>query len=268
MICGRGVTWRFVLLIYELTIRRDLEMKKINMVLVAAGLAVASMSAFATDTTCGGVSFKTLHNAANNALAAASTGGLGLNMWATVVDNTGKVCFVVNTSTKGANAGNSQWLGSRVISAQKANTGNAFSLDGLAISSGALFAAVQPGGSLYGLQESNPVNAVAAYEGNPSNYGKKNDPLVGNRIGGVNVFGGGLPLYQNGVKVGGIGVSGDTSCTDHAFVWKMRQLLALEPGSGVTQVEKLTLTSGPFDALGKHATCIGAPIADQSGFAP
>jgi hypothetical protein len=45
-----------------------------------------------------------------------------------------------------------QWPGSRVISAQKANTANAFSLPGLALSTAQLFSAVQPGGSLYGLQ--------------------------------------------------------------------------------------------------------------------
>jgi uncharacterized protein GlcG (DUF336 family) len=233
-----------------------------------AGLTFALLaSAFAVNANaaCKDLSYSALQGAANSALASASTGGLSLNMWATFVDETGKVCAVVNTGAKGSLAGNSQWLGSRVISAQKANTGNAFSLNGLAISSGALFAAVQPGGSLYGLQESNPVNAEAAYQGSPSNYGKTDDPLVGNRVGGINVFGGGLPLYKNGVKIGGIGVSGDTSCTDHAFVWKMRQLLGLEPSGSVTQVEKLKLT-GTFAALGDHPACIGAPIADQSGF--
>lgn len=226
---------------------------------------LASVFAVNANAACKDITYNALQGAANAALASASTGGLSLNMWATFVDETGKVCAVVNTSTKGSLAGNSQWLGSRVISAQKANTGNAFSLDGLAISSGALFAAVQPGGSLYGLQESNPVNAESAYKGSPSNYGKTNDPLVGNRVGGINVFGGGLPVYKNGVKVGGIGVSGDTSCTDHAFVWKIRNLLGLEPSGSVTQVEKLKLTNA-FGALGDHPTCIGAPIADQSGF--
>ena len=237
-------------------------LKKLSLI---ALLAAASVVSFSVQAACKDISYAQLQSAANNTLAASVTGGLSLNMWATFVDETGKVCAVVNTGAKGALAGNSQWLGSRVISAQKANTGNAFSLDGLAISSGALFAAVQPGGSLYGLQESNPVNAGAAYHGNPGNYGKTSDPLVGNRVGGINVFGGGIPLYKNGVKIGGLGVSGDTSCTDHAFVWKMRQLLAAEPLSSVTQVEKLKLTA-TFAALGDHPSCIGAPITDQSGF--
>ena len=88
-----------------------------------------------------------------------------------------------------------EWPGSRVISAQKANTANAFSLPGLALSTANLYSAVQPGGSLFGLQESNPVRTDVAYGGNAGNDGRPNDPMVGQRIGGVNVFGGGLSLY-------------------------------------------------------------------------
>ena len=33
--------------------------------------------------------------------------------------------------------------------------------------------------------------------------------------GGMIFFGGGFPLYQNGQTTGGLGTSGDTSCTDH-----------------------------------------------------
>src|SRR5207244_4209426 len=55
-----------------------------------------------------------------------------------------------------------------------------------------LYSAVQPGGSLFGLQESNPVDADVAYKGPSSNYGTAADPMIGAKIGGVNVFGGGL----------------------------------------------------------------------------
>jgi hypothetical protein len=78
------------------------------------------------------------------------------------------------------------------ISAQKANTANAFSLPGLALSTANLYTAVQPGGSLYGLQHSNPVDTDTAYRGPSKNYGQHNDPMVGRKIGGVNIFGGGL----------------------------------------------------------------------------
>src|SRR5580700_11014502 len=154
---------------------------------------------------------------------AQSNGGFNLDMWATVVNRDGVVCEVAFT---GANRG-SQWPGSRVISAQKANTANAFSLPGLALSTANLFTAVQPGGSLFGLQESNPVDTHVAYGGDPTQYGQANDPMVGGRIGGVNVFGGGLALYNSsGILVGGLGVSGDSSCADHNIAWRTRNNLA------------------------------------------
>ncbi len=158
-------------------------------------------------------------------------GGFNLNMWASVVDRDGKVCAV----TRSGDDRGDQWPGSRVISAQKANTANAFSLPGLALSTANLWAATQPGGSLFGLQFSNPVDTAVAY-GDPSHnggsgneYGTAGDPMVGEFIGGVNVFGGGLGLYNSaGVLVGGIGVSGDTSCADHNIAWRTRAALSLD----------------------------------------
>lgn len=85
-------------------------------------------------------------------------GGFSLNMWVTVVDRDGIVRAVVFS---GEDRGD-QWPGSRVISAQKANTENAFSLPGLPLSTANLFTAVQPGGSLYGLQHSNSVDTSVA----------------------------------------------------------------------------------------------------------
>ena len=154
---------------------------------------------------------KSLPSQANlkTALTAArnqGNGGFNLDMWGTIVNRDGVVCAVAFT---GADRG-SEWPGSRVISAQKANTANSFSLPGLALSTANLWAAVQPGGTLYGLQHSNPVNTEVAYKGPSSNFGKHNDPMVGGKIGGVNVFGGGLALYNSaGTLVGAIGVSGE-----------------------------------------------------------
>src|SRR6185369_4539738 len=182
------------------------------------------------------------YTALKAALAAAvstENSGLNLNMWATVVDRDGIVCAVAFSGTdRGA-----QWPGSRVISAQKANTANSFSLDssaasgagatGLALSTANLYSATQPGGSLYGLQESNPVDTGVAYKGPSKNYGTGNDPMVGEKIGGVNVFGGGLALYDaSGKVVGAVGVSGDTSCADHMIGWRVRNNLGLDHLSG------------------------------------
>ncbi|MGJ5820030.1 GlcG/HbpS family heme-binding protein [Paludibaculum fermentans] len=168
---------------------------------------------------------------------AAETSGLNNQMWATLVNRDGVVCAV---AFSGENRG-AQWPGSRVISAQKANAANAFSLDpssddngsgqagGLSLSTANLYSAVQPGGSLFGLQHSNPVDTTVAYRGPSSKNGTNNDPMVGDKIGGVNVFGGGLALYATGHKiVGGVGVSGDTSCADHNIAWRVRSILKLD----------------------------------------
>jgi hypothetical protein len=103
----------------------------------------------------------------------------------------------------------------------------AFSLNGLALSTANLYAAVQPGGSLFGLQLSNPVDPSVAYGGNLKMAGTEHDPMVGKHVGGVNVFGGGLALYENGMVIGAIGVSGDTSCADHNVAWRTRKALGL-----------------------------------------
>jgi uncharacterized protein GlcG (DUF336 family) len=168
------------------------------------------------------------HNVLRKALIAArmqANGGFNLDMWGTIVDRDGIVCAVAFT---GDNRGD-QWPGSRVISAQKANTANAFSLPKLALSTANLYSAVQPGGSLYGLQHSNPVDTHVAYRGDPSDNGQVDDPMVGGRIGGVNVFGGGLALYNSqGQLLGAVGVSGDSSCADHNIAWRTRHSLKLD----------------------------------------
>lgn len=168
--------------------------------------------------------------------------GLNNHMWATIVDRDGVVCAV---AFSGSERG-SQWGASRVISAQKASTAISLGLDstsnsagsgqasGLALSTANLFSAVQPGGSLFGLQESNPVNADVAYAGPYASYGTAKDPMVNNRIGGINVFGGGLALYAGGRRLaGGVGVSGDTSCADHNIAWRVRENLGLDHLMGV-----------------------------------
>ncbi|MGC2461005.1 MAG: heme-binding protein, partial [Steroidobacteraceae bacterium] len=102
-------------------------------------------------------------------------------------------------------------------------------LPGLALSTANLYTATQPGGSLYGLQHSNPVDPALAYLGPATEFGTSKDPMVGYRVGGVNVFGGGLALYNSkGVLLGAIGVSGDSSCADHNIAWRTRHTLALD----------------------------------------
>jgi len=196
------------------------------------------------------------HNTLRNRLRSIveeQNGGLGFEMWATILDRNGRVVDVVFS---GVNRGD-QWPGSRVISAQKANTANAFSLEGLALSTANLFAPTQPGGSLFGLQESNPVDPDVAYRGPASAFGTRHDPMIGRRIGGINVFGGGLALYsQSGRLLGGLGVSGDTSCTDHIIAWKLRDALSLDniPGGVANGTDNIIFAEGDIDGF-EHPEC-------------
>lgn len=178
---------------------------------------------------------------------AKKNGGFDLQMWATIVDRDGFVCAV---AFSGADR-DDQWPGSRVISAQKAHTANAFSLDGLALSTANLYTAVQPGGSLFGLQESNPVDPEAAYKGDPKAYGTPQDGMVGKKIGGINVFGGGLGLYTRAGKViGGLGVSGDSSCADHNVAWRVRKALGLDKnGAGPAGVSSAGTDAIVYDIV-------------------
>jgi uncharacterized protein GlcG (DUF336 family) len=185
-----------------------------------------------------------------------ANGGLNLDMWGTIVDRSGTVCAVAFTGEKF----DSQWPGSRVISAQKANTANAFSLKGLALSTANLYSIVQPGGSLFGLQESNPVDTKVAYSGDSEDFGTEDDPMVGKRIGGVNVFGGGLALYNSkGEIIGAVGVSGDTSCADHNIAWKLRKILELDYVPGGVSADKNDQIIFDLNSKGKSAGGFGHP---------
>lgn len=256
---------------------------KNNLFSLTAGCVVLAFCYTNAQAACSDISYNDLL-AATKTAASKSTGGYGLPMWATFVDETGKVCAVVTNGVTGSKAGNSEWLGSRVISAQKANTANAFSLDGYAISTANLYSAVSSG-SLFGLQFSNPVVSSIAYLGDPYLYGTPRDPLVGKRPGGVNVFGGGVAVYSadGKTKVGAIGVSGDTSCRDHAFAWQMRGALGRHPAgtgittanyladgtvatalSGATKGDEMVLTGKPGDASANYWNLWAQPYCPNS----
>jgi uncharacterized protein GlcG (DUF336 family) len=125
-------------------------------------------------------------------------------MWSAVVDRTGRLCSVISEGDA--------WPGSRAIAMAKAETGNDFSNSRLAISTANLYAPTQPGGSLYGLNGSNPFNPFALPQGVGGGF----------VVGGIITFGGGVALYQDGKVIGGLGVSGDSSCADHAVAYRMR----------------------------------------------
>jgi uncharacterized protein GlcG (DUF336 family) len=223
--------------------RRSLQLAAtLSVALILTGGAAKADDDDDRNNNCRNLPSQSMLRAALVAATAAEGSGLNNQMWATIVDRDGIVCAVAfSGNDRGA-----QWPGSRAISAQKANTANSFSLDatsrsggsgqpnGLALSTANLYSAVQPGGSLFGLQLSNPVDTDVAYKGPSSRFGTSQDPMEGNKIGGVNVFGGGLALYAAGKKiVGGVGVSGDTSCADHNIAWRVRNNLGLDHLGGV-----------------------------------
>jgi uncharacterized protein GlcG (DUF336 family) len=152
-------------------------------------------------------------------------------MWSAVVDRAGRLCSVIKIGDA--------WPGSRAIAIAKAGTANDFSNTGLPLSTANLYAAVQPGGSLYGLNNSNPFNPEFLAPGSGANQ----------FAGGIITFGGGVPLYQNGVVIGGLGVSGDSSCADHVIAYRMRRAAGFVPtipGVGFNNTDNIAYpASGP-----------------------
>jgi uncharacterized protein GlcG (DUF336 family) len=183
-----------------------------------------------------------------------ANGGFENHEWAAVVDRTGAVCAVAYSGPEV----DDQWPGSRSISAQKANTANAFSLKSMALSTANLFAMAQPGQSLYGIISANPPSP-AANTGDPVLFGTARDPMVGQRIGGVVVFGGGLPLYDERGIVGGLGVSGDSACADHNAAWRLRQALGLDKVPGGVNPQRKDAIVYDLNNLGQSASGFGHP---------
>lgn len=153
-----------------------------------------------------------------------NAGGLfnGTRMWGAVVNRDGEVCaFATSTADP-----KQVWPGSQAIAKAKAYTANAFSLDDFVLSTARLYTFTQPGHSLWSLGQSNLFDPKALAP--PSGAGGK-----GQIAGGLIFFGGGLPLYNaDGQIVGGLGISGDTSCADHEIAKQVRSAAGLNPPGG------------------------------------
>lgn len=186
-------------------------------------LAVAP--AFADDETPGcalGAGVVQQVRAALSEVVAGGNGGLFTPnmMWAALVDRNGILCGTVRVGDA--------WPGSRAIAIAKAETANGFSNNKLALSTANLYAPTQPGGSLYGLNNSNPFNPFFNRITTDNTPGLSRGNGVGFNPGGIITFGGGVALYQGNQVIGGLGVSGDTACADHAIAYRMRALLGLD----------------------------------------
>jgi len=168
-------------------------------------------------------------------------------MWSAVVDRKGRLCSVI--------VNGDAWPGSRAIAIAKASTANDFSNDALALSTANLYSATQPGGSLYGLNNSNPFNPAFLPQGSG----------IGKVPGGVITFGGGVALYSGGKVIGGLGVSGDSACADHVIAYRMRRAAHLDaiPGGvgfgGTDNIDYFAAADGPNGF--KHPHCSNSDIA-------
>lgn len=223
---------------------------------MAGGLVVAGLSVFAASTLVSRsvqadqgdapdcpVSFQSLRSGLIAADAADDT-GLNNHYWAVVVNREGTVCAVAYSGQRR----DAQWLLSRQIAAAKAFTANGLSLDGAPLSTAQLYPWVQPGAPgnpLFGLAGGNPVSPEDAYKGPYQQFGTRNDPMVGRRVGGTITFGGGLGLFDGNNAIGGLGLSGDTACADHSTAWRLRDQLGLTPATGNDKITLNNATGHP-----------------------
>jgi uncharacterized protein GlcG (DUF336 family) len=167
-------------------------------------------------------------------------------MWAAIVDRQGHLCSVIKTGDA--------WPGSRAIAIAKAYTANGFSNDGLALSTANLYGATQPGGSLYGLNNSNPFDPRFLEQGTG----------IGRVLGGVITFGGGVALYAGGRVIGGLGVSGDSACADHAIAYRMRKLAglgAVPKGVGPNNTDNILYSTGASPMGFEHPHCLPTDLS-------
>jgi uncharacterized protein GlcG (DUF336 family) len=176
----------------------------------------------------------------------ADAGGLnhGKFMWAALVDRDGKLCALgVSTDDPAAT-----WPGSRGIAIAKAFTANAFSTDTLPLSTARLYTLSLPGHSLWSAANGNPLNPECLSSPDKPNAG------LGKVCGGTIVFGGGVALYKGQTRVGGLGVSGDTSCADHEIAKRVRQAAGLNPPQGPS-ADDITFSSVDGPTPFSHPLC-------------
>jgi uncharacterized protein GlcG (DUF336 family) len=156
-------------------------------------------------------------------------GGLfeGTRMWGAIVNQNGELCALAFSTASARDV----WPGSKLIAMAKAHTTNAFSLSvfagGFPLSTAQLYTFVQPGRSLNSLHFANPQQ--------PDLLSVPTDvtSALGRVPGGIITFGGGVALYKHGQILGGLGISGDTSCTDHEIAKRTRDLAGLNPPASI-----------------------------------
>jgi uncharacterized protein GlcG (DUF336 family) len=176
-----------------------------------------------------------------------NAGGLfqGQYMWGAVVNRDGELCSYTTSTTDPSLV----WPGSQAIAKAKAFTANAFSNDSTPLSTARLYTLTQPGHSLWSLGLSNLFDS--SFLAPNGGQGGGTNQIVGGMI----FFGGGVPLYNNGKVIGGLGVSGDTSCTDHEIAKRVRNQAGLNPPGGML-ADDITYTVPDGASVFTHPKCV------------
>ena len=130
--------------------------------------------------------------------------------WVAIVDRKGRLCTAFQVGEAPPYA--------RTIAISKAGTANGFSNDALALSTANLYSAAQPGGIIYGVDNTHPFNTKYLAQGSG----------IGQVQGGLVTAAGGIPLYRDGKVIGGIGLSGDSACADHVMAYRIRRNVGLD----------------------------------------
>ena len=187
-------------------------------------------------------------------------GGLfgGRREWGALVDREGSLCLVVASTDDPSEV----WPGSLSIAEAKAFTANAFSTDDLPLSTARLYTLSQPGHSLWGIAGGVALNPECLAQ--PS----KAEKLHGRVCGGIIPFGGGVPLYRDRRRVGGLGTSGDTSCADHEIAKRVREAAGLLPPGG-SSADDITYSGADGASTFTHPLCTntfrnGEKIGDEA----
>jgi uncharacterized protein GlcG (DUF336 family) len=187
-------------------------------------------------------------------------GGLfsGKMEWAAVVNRAGEICATAVATDDPASA----WPGSQAISKAKAYTANAYSTDEMPLSTARLYTLTQPDHSLWGVAGPNPFDISCLVS--PADSAKTDGRICGGSI----AFGGGVPLYRNKTRIGGLGVSGDTACADHEIAKRIRHLASLDPEKGEF-ADDITYTSADGPSAFAHPLCAntwrnGKKLGDES----
>jgi uncharacterized protein GlcG (DUF336 family) len=164
--------------------------------------------------------------------------------WATIVNRHGEICATAVATDDPASA----WPGSQAISKAKAYTAQRLqhrrhtAVDSTALHTDAARAFA------VGVAQPNPFNPDCVVS--PTDP----DKTKGKICGGAIPFGGGVPLYRNQTRVGGLGVSGDTACADHEIAKRIRHSAGLDPAKGEF-ADDIVFTSADGPSPFAHPLC-------------